>query len=1024
MSDDQWPRAKQTLNDLLEADPDDRVAWLDARCGGDAALRAEVEGLLGAYEEGPVGPDEEGGDWVAAPSAAVGPATEDLQGRRVGPYRLVEEIGVGGMGVVYRAERADGAFERAVAVKLLQRRLHTGDAAARFRAERQVLASLDHPHIARLIDGGVTGAAEGDGAGGGGRPYLVMELVEGTPITEYADTHNLGVEARLDLLGQVLGAVQAAHRQLVVHRDLKPSNVLVTETEEGGPQVKLLDFGIAKLLGEALPGPRPETRTGLHLMTPAYAAPEQVKGEEITTATDVYQLGVLAYELLSGARPFDLAETSPAEVERIVCEEEPETPSVRAGAGPVGPDRLRGDLDVIVLKALRKEPGRRYRSVEALGTDLRRYRNGEPVEARPATLEYRAKKFVSRNQTLAVAGVLVLLLGIAYAVTVTVQANRLAEERERARKQAEAAEQASAVLVDLFEAADPYESTDTLTAETLLRRGERRLDALKNQPALRGQLLGALGRVHRNLGGYATADSLHRRALDLQARYQNGPHRDWATSLYNLAITKEERYQYKVADSLHARALEMRRRLYDPPHRKIAESLHELGAVQRQQGMFSEADSLFRAGLSMQKTLHGRKSTEVASILNDLGLLLKDKGRYAAADSVYREALAMRREQLGRDHPSTATTLDNLASVLEERGRYAAADSVYRRVLAIERERLGPEHPNVATTLNNLGVVLKEQNRNSTADSIYRQALSIEREQLGTDHPSTATTLHNLASVLEERGRYAVADSVYRQALAIRREQLGPKHPRTATTLDNLAGVLKDRGKYAAADSLYRKVLSIERERLGTNHLDVAMTLNDRGIVLRKKGETAEAASLYRQALSIKRDELGPTDPSIATTLSNLAVALWDTENYAAADSMYREALAIKRKQLGPTDPSTATTMHNWAYTLKEMGDYAAADSLFRRALTLRREALGERHFLVTDSQVGLGLLRREQEDYAAAERRFRAALSIRRAKLRDDHPEIEEVIGHLAELYEAWGKPSQAEKYRTIASTGESDTE
>ena len=987
MSDDPWPRAKQTLNDLLEADPDDRVAWLDARCGGDAALRAEVEGLLGAYEEGPVGPDEEGGDWVTASGAAVGPAATDLQGRRVGPYRLVEEIGVGGMGVVYRAERADGAFERAVAVKLLQRRLHTGDAAARFRAERQVLASLDHPHTARLIDGGVTGGtAEGEVAGegpdGGGRPYLVMELVEGTPITDYADTRNLGVEARLDLLGQVLGAVQAAHRQLVVHRDLKPSNVLVTETEEGAPQVKLLDFGIAKLLGEALPGSRPETRTGLHLMTPAYAAPEQVKGEEITTATDVYQLGVLAYELLAGVRPFDLSDESPAEVERIVCQEEPETPSVRAGAGPVAPDRLRGDLDVIVLKALRKEPGRRYRSVEALGTDLRRYRNGEPVEARPATLEYRAKKFVSRNQTLVVAGVLVLLLGIAYAVTVTVQANRLAEERERARKQAEAAEQASAVLVDLFEAADPYESTDTLTAETLLRRGERRLDALENQPALRGQLLGALGRVHRNLGGYATADSLHRRALDLQAQHQDGPHRDWATSLYNLAMTKEDRGQYKVADSLHARALEMRRRLYDPPHRTIAESLHDFASVRREQGAFSEADSLFRAALSMRETVHGGTSTEVGETLNGLGLLRKKQGRYAAADSVYREALAMRREQLGRDHPSTATTLHNLASVLEERGRYAAADSVYRRVLAIKRERLGPEHPSVATTLNNLGLSLKEQNRNSTADSIYRQALSIKREQLGTDHPSTATTLHNLASVLEERGRYA------------------------------------------AADSLYRKVLSIERERLGTNHLDVAMALNDRGIVLRKKGETAEAASLYRQALSIKRDELGPTDPSIATTLSNLAVALWDTENYAAADSMYREALAIKRKQLGPTDPSTATTMHNWAYTLKEMGDYAAADSLFRRALTLRREALGERHFLVTDSQVGLGLLRREQEDYAAAERRFRAALSIRRAKLRDDHPEIEEVIGHLAELYEAWGKPSQAEKYRTIASTGESDTE
>jgi serine/threonine-protein kinase len=985
MSDDQWPRAKQTLNDLLEADPDDRVAWLDARCGGDAALRAEVEGLLGAYEEGPVGPDEEGGDWVTASGAAVGPATEDLQGRRVGPYRLVEEIGVGGMGVVYRAERADGAFERAVAVKLLQRRLHTGDAAARFRAERQVLASLDHPHIARLIDGGVTGGtAEGEIAGegpdGGGRPYLVMELVEGTPITDYADTHNLGVEARLDLLGQVLGAVQAAHRQLVVHRDLKPSNVLVTETEEGAPQVKLLDFGIAKLLGEALPGPRPETRTGLHLMTPAYAAPEQVKGEEITTATDVYQLGVLAYELLAGVRPFDLSDESPAKVERIVCEEEPETPSVRAGAGPVVPDRLRGDLDVIVLKALRKEPGRRYRSVEALGTDLRRYRNGEPVEAWPATLEYRAKKFVSRNQTLVVAGVLVLLLGIAYAVTVTVQANRLAEERERARKQAEAAEQASAVLVDLFEAADPYESTDTLTAETLLRRGERRLDALENQPALRGQLLGALGRVHRSLGGYATADSLHRRALDLHSRHQDGPNRGRATGLYDLAMTKEDRGQYKVADSLHARALEMRRRLYDSPHRKIAESLHDLASVRRKRGMFSEADSLFQAALSMGKTVHGAKSTEVAEVLSDLGLLLDNQGRYAVADSMYREALSIRRERLGR-------------------------------------------HPSTATTLNNLGLALTKQNRNSTADSIYRQALSIKREQLGTDHPSTAATLHNLASVLEERGRYAAADSMYREALSIRRERLG-RHPSTAVTLTSLADVRQDRGWYASAVSLQREALGMRRDILGETDPTTAEAMTDLARYLGDQARYVAAESLYREGLSIKRETLGPRDPDVAMTLNNLGLALKKQDRYVAADSMYRKSLAIKRDTAEVSEASIATTIHNRAYVLKEQSRYVAADSLFRKALRMRRTAEGPRSLAVAQTQAGRALLAKDRGRYQAAERRAQTALSIRRAKLRDDHPEIEEVIGHLAELYEAWGKPSQAEKYRTIASTGESDTE
>jgi serine/threonine-protein kinase len=465
MSSSRWDRIAQLYEEARALPAEERAAFLDAQ-GDEPKTREEVVSLLDAREQAGGFFDALAEEALPALQSDAEEADEapsmaalDLEGRRLGPYRLDEEIGTGGMGVVYRAVRVAGDFEQTVAVKLLRPLLPAADAADRFRAERQVLARLDHPNIARLIDGGVTER---------GRPYLVMEHVDGVPLTAYAERHDLNLEARLDLLQQVLGAVRAAHRQLVVHRDLKPSNVLVTEVD-GAPRVKLLDFGIAKLLDDALPVARLQTRTGQRLMTPAYAAPEQVSGDEITTATDVYQLGVLAYELLAGTRPFDLAEKSLTEVERILLDEEPAPPSDVAGTGA---GDLRGDLDTIVLTALRKEPDRRYGSVEALAADLERYRAGEPVEARPATLGYRAKKFVSRNRTAVGAGVLVLLLGVAYAVTVTVQANRLAAQRDRAQREAETTKEVKSYLVGLFRAGNPMASgEEEPSAEDLLQRG-------------------------------------------------------------------------------------------------------------------------------------------------------------------------------------------------------------------------------------------------------------------------------------------------------------------------------------------------------------------------------------------------------------------------------------------------------------------------------------------------------------------------------------------------------------------------
>jgi len=1032
MEADEWEQIERLFEEARAVSPDERAGFLRTHCD-DRAVRAEVASLLDAREEAP-GFFDAAAEQVVAPAldefegAGVPEGSErealDLAGQRVGAYRLVEEIGVGGMSVVYRAERARGDYERTVAVKLLQRRLHTEAVEERFRAERQVLASLDHPNIAGLIDGGVTE---------GGRPYLVMEHVDGVPLTTYADEHDLGVEARLDLLEQVVEAVQAAHRQLVVHRDLKPSNVLVTETESGpqpkttssqpvgaqpgdyfltpvGAQVKLLDFGIAKLMGEALPVTRPETRTGQHLLTPAYAAPEQVAGDEITTATDVYLLGVLAYELLSGTRPFDLAEKSLTELERILMEEEPQSPS--QAAERFG-DRVRGDLDQIVLKALRKEPERRYRSVEALAADLDRYREGEPVEARPATPGYRVRKFVSRNRTTVIAGLVILLLGVAYAVTVSVQANRLAEQRDQAQREAQTAEEVSEMLVGLFEASSPYERPDTLTARTLLRRGEDRISQLGDQPAAQAQLLGAMGRAHQALGDYQRADSLFGRARGLRSRLYDPPHPEVATSLNDYGEVQRMRGQYARADSLHTKALAMRRRLYDSPHSEIAESLHNLGVVKTDREALSAADSLLREALSMRRALHDGDHRTVAVLLNDLGILLGDRGKYAASDSVFREALSLKSEQLGPRHPSIATTLSNLGASLSQQGRHRAADSVFRKALSIRREQLGSRHPETAMTLNNLGLTLRERAMYAAADSVFRNALAIAREKFGPRHPETAATLNNLGITLYSQGKYAAADSVYREVLAIDRERLRPRHPDIATTLINLGSALRRQAQYSKADSVFREALDIRREQLGPRHPETATALVNLAGVLRLQNRYSVADSLYREGLAIRREQFGSKHAETAGALNRLALSKYGQGQYEAADSLFREAFSIRREQLGPRHPETATTLNNLGGALYAQGKYAAVDSVFREVLSIRRERLGPQHPATATVLSNLGSVAQNRDKYEEAEKHFREALSIRHAALRAGHPNTQASLQKLVKLYETWGRPEREAAYR-----------
>jgi serine/threonine-protein kinase len=864
MADDgQWSRIESLFDAALDVPPAERAQFLEARCD-DPAVRAEVESLLAAREEAP---EFFSGfaDRVVAPlmsEAAEGDEGDasvertDLAGRQVGPYRLVEEIGLGGMGVVYRAERAADDFEQTVAVKLLQRRLQAEEVAERFRAERQVLASLDHPNIASLIDGGVTD---------NGRPYLVMEYVDGRPITAYAEERSLGLDARLDLLAQVLEAVSAAHSQLVVHRDLKPSNVLVTETESG-PTVKLLDFGIAKLLDDSLPVTRPRTRTGQHLMTPAYAAPEQVKGEDVTTGADVYQLGVLAYELLAGSRPFDLAGKPLTEIERILIDEPPAPPSEQTGdhAG-VAAGQLRGDLDTIVLKALRKESERRYRSVEALAADLRRYRAGEPIEARPATVGYRARKFLSRNRTAVGTGLVIVLLVVAYAVTVTVQADRLAEQRDRARTQAAKAEQVSDFLVNLISTTDPYttegEGGGDLTMSTVMERGAERIGKLDDQPAVQAELRTLIGRIYDKIGAYEQGEPLLQSALAQRRRLHDGPDSTVATTLYNLGLHYQLTGDYERADSLLRAALDMRRTVHGPDHPKVAQVLNRLGSMSWYNlGNYAAADSFLHEALRIRRTVYDSAHVDLATSLNDLANLYHRQGEYDRAAPYYRKSIDMYRRLEGA-HPNLAIIMSNYAALLRDKGAFERAETMQREALAMHRTHTGEQSLDVGLGLVSLGRILLAQDRPAEAEPLIMEGRAMLQRFYDPPHPYHVRTLYHLGRLRLHQGRLAAAEQHFRAARRQAEKALPSGHPVRANALLGLGRVRMEQGRLSAAESLFREGLSLRKNGFGPDNWMVAVAEGDLGECLTRQAEYAAADSLLSTAYETLRRTRPEGDP-------------------------------------------------------------------------------------------------------------------------------------------------------------------
>jgi tetratricopeptide (TPR) repeat protein len=830
MPSDRWIRLQSLFEAAVRLPPAERRAYLDEACPDDPELRQRVLDLLehtGSSEQS---------DFLVSPIAAsvrdlAGTAAGSRLGERVGPYRLTAELGHGGMGTVYLAERADAEYEARVAIKFVRGAFAAPELVRRLRTERQVLAGLQHPGIARLLDGGT--AADGT-------PYLVMEHVEGEPIDAWCEARQVDLPGRIDLFLKVCTAVQYAHQALVVHRDLKPSNILVQA--DGTP--KLVDFGIAKLL-DPTEGDGGEVTATIGMMTPSYASPEQVLGKPVTMATDVYSLAVVLYRLLTGRPPFDLGDATPAEILRRVTADEPRRPSQATTDRHVA-RALAGDLDTIILKALRKEPERRYGTVAELVDDIRRHLNGRPVLARRETFGYVAGKFVRRHRAAlaGLTGVVLLVGGLTVFYT-----RRLSEERDQARAAAARAARIVAFLKGVFlEASPDVQQGQVLTAPQLLARGVSQIDSgLAAEPATQADLKNVVGDVYRGLGMYDEA----RKQLE-------GALRIWQRS-------------------------------HLPEDTVLADIYSNLSTVTRVAGDYVAADSFAQKGTDLMRRLVGTENVAYAGVLNNLAEAKRVRGDYAAAETLYRQDLAIRRRILPPVHPDIEESLNNLALLLLAEGKYAQADSMQREALSMVEALGTPYRFEVSNVQQNLAIILTLEGLYAPAESLYVEALAARRETFGPDKPRTLNTEQNYGWLLYAEGRYGEAKAMLEDQLARAHRSLPPDHPYVAYAEKWLALTLSALGMRDSARATATRSVDAFLKRVGPNHIATLQATRALGLVNEAAGDRAAAESLLVDVYNRQRTHLGVHHPDTRETARDL-VKLYDAWGKPEKAAQYEAA--------------------------------------------------------------------------------------------------------------------------------------
>ena len=776
-SPDRFRRIDAVFDAALELPENERTAWVERACNADEAMRAEVMSLLETARTAESVIGENVAEFAAPFVSQLAEDQDDpplAVGALLGPWRVEAAMGRGGMGAVYRAERADGAFQRRVAIKVVRRGMDTADVLHRFRKERRILAALDHPNIARLLDGGATPD---------GRPFIVMEHVEGERIDRWCVEQALDQRARARLVRDVCLAVDQAHRRLIVHRDIKPSNVLVTT--DGVP--KLLDFGIAKLL-------EPDedvdiTVTGVRLLTPEYAAPEQLSGQPVTTATDVYALGRLLQTLL-------------------------------LAAGPV-----RGDIGVIVQRALSPEPARRYGSALQLADDLDRWLRGMPVAARPDSLAYRASKFVRRHRAAVAAAAAAVVVLIVFAVSMAAAQQRTARALSRAENERDTAEEVARLLEGILAAGDPTsaspERLDTLRVAALLDRSTERVRAdLQDRPHVQARLLRTLGDAYRGLGLYAAAGVTLGEALTVQRA---------------------------VGDSL-----------------ALATVLNSLGRFELARGRGADAEPHLREALALHRAILDSTHADVVANVSNLAAAMQDQGDFGGAADLYDEALRALDQTTVPDTALLTTVLNGRAMLAQRAGDFDMAAALASRILAVDRARLGPTHPRVAVDIHNLAFARMRSGQLQEADSLFGEALALLRSSLGEDHPMAIDALAALANVRAQRGLRTDARPLFEAALAADLRVRGADTPARAMMLSQYADLLEADGSPAEAEAAVVQAVAIAGRTVGTRHPSWGVTTAQLARLHCARGAVDSAERLYREALLVLEAALPPAHPRIA----------------------------------------------------------------------------------------------------------------------------------------------------------------
>jgi serine/threonine protein kinase/Flp pilus assembly protein TadD len=772
----------------------------------------------------------------------------------VGPYRLLEKIGEGGMGEVWIAEQHK-PIRRKVALKVIKTGMDTKQVIARFESERQALAMMDHPAIAKVFEAGETEH---------GRPYFVMEYVQGIPITAHCDQNRLTTPERLALFRQVCDGVQHAHQKAIIHRDLKPSNILVA-IQDGKAVPKIIDFGVAKATAQSLTERTMYTELGLLIGTPEYMSPEQAEmsGQNIDTRTDVYSLGAILYELLVGALPFDPKELRRAgfdEIRRKIREEDPPKPSTKLSTmgdasttqahnrrteRPALIRQIRGDLDWITMKALEKDRTRRYGSPSELAADIDRFLHHQPIIARPPSTLYKTKKFVRRHTVgVGVASAMAILL-VAFSVTTAIQARRIARERDRANQEAEASRQVSDFLTGLFKVSDPSEARgNSVTAREILDKGADSIAReLQGQPLVQGKLMNTMGIVYRSLGLFDPAQDLLEKALDIRTKALGTDHPDVAVTLSDLGYVLWRKGDFARAKVLQEQALAIREKWFGPESAEVGNSLHDLGTLNYTQGNYAEARGLLERSLAIREKVLGPENADVANTLNSLGAIAYKEGDLKKAGEIWERTLAIREKVLGPDHPYLAHTLNNLAIVHIYTGDPKGAVPLLERVIRIQEKVLGPKHPDLASGLSNLGDAISRSGDYEGAKPYHSRAVAI-MEAASPENPELARFLDRLAHVLLLEKDLEGAQELYERSLALRQKALGPKNPEVGESLGGLADCASQAGRLNDAEALYERALATLRQPDGSYYPGAFDVLKGFAALLRATHRDARAAEM------------------------------------------------------------------------------------------------------------------------------------------------------------------------------------